>query len=87
MVDPQTVLVTASPATALFMIEDGKLTFPVKNFRFNESPVIMLNNLDALGKADPLLRRPTALAAAPRCCRRMRIRVLHVFFSAASRRV
>jgi len=50
MVDPQTVLVTGLTRDGLFMIEDGKLTFPVKNFRFNESPVIMLNNLDALGK-------------------------------------
>lgn len=50
MVDPQTVLVTGLTRDGLFMIEDGKLSFPVKNFRFNESPVIMLNNLDALGK-------------------------------------
>jgi predicted Zn-dependent protease len=50
MVDPQTVLVTGLTRDGLFMIEDGKLTFPVKNFRFNESPVIMLNNVDALGK-------------------------------------
>ena len=50
MVDPQTVLLTGLTRDGLFMIEDGKLTFPVKNFRFNESPVIMLNNLDALGK-------------------------------------
>ena len=50
MVDPQTVLLTGLTRDGLFMIEDGKLTFPVKNFRFNESPVIMLNNVDALGK-------------------------------------
>jgi predicted Zn-dependent protease len=24
--------------------------YPVKNFRFNESPIIMLNNVEALGK-------------------------------------
>ncbi len=50
LVDPQTVLLTGLTRDGLFMIEDGKLTFPVKNFRFNESPVIMLNNVDALGK-------------------------------------
>ncbi len=27
-----------------------KIKHPVKNFRFNESPIIMLNNLEALGK-------------------------------------
>ncbi|HEV8629164.1 MAG TPA: TldD/PmbA family protein [Thermoanaerobaculia bacterium] len=52
MVDPQTVLVTGLTRDGSFMIEDGKLSFPVKNFRFNESPVIMLNNLDALGKPE-----------------------------------
>jgi predicted Zn-dependent protease len=50
LVDPQTVLLTGLTRDGSFMIEDGKLTFPIKNFRFNESPIIMLNNLDALGK-------------------------------------
>jgi predicted Zn-dependent protease len=52
MVDPQTVLVTGLTRDGLFFIENGKVTFPVKNMRFNESPVIMLNNLDALGRAE-----------------------------------
>jgi predicted Zn-dependent protease len=52
MVDPQTVLVTGLTRDGLFFIEDGKITFPVKNMRFNESPVIMLNNLDALGRPE-----------------------------------
>jgi len=34
-----------------FYIENGQIKFPVKNFRFNESPIIMLNNVDELGKA------------------------------------
>ncbi|MGN0858293.1 MAG: metallopeptidase TldD-related protein, partial [Stenotrophomonas sp.] len=33
-----------------FYIENGQIKHPVKNFRFNESPVIMLNNIDELGK-------------------------------------
>ena len=28
----------------------GKIKHPVKNFRFNESPIIMLNNLETLGQ-------------------------------------
>ena len=31
---------------------DGKIAFPIKNMRFNESPVIMLNNIEALGKPE-----------------------------------
>ena len=34
----------------LFLIEDGKVTSPVVNFRFNESPVRLLQNTIALGK-------------------------------------
>lgn len=49
-VDPQTLLYTGLTRDGTFFIEDGKIKHAVKNFRFNESPVIMLNNLDALAK-------------------------------------
>jgi predicted Zn-dependent protease len=49
-VDQQTVLVTGLTRDGTFYVEDGKILHAVKNFRFNESPVIMLNNLDALGR-------------------------------------
>jgi predicted Zn-dependent protease len=51
-VDPQTLLLTGLTRDGTFYIENGKIKFPVKNFRFNESPVIMLNNLEELGKAE-----------------------------------
>ena len=44
MVDPQTVLLTGLTRDGTFYIENGQIKYPVKNFRFNESPVIMLNN-------------------------------------------
>jgi predicted Zn-dependent protease len=49
-VDPQTLLYTGLTRDGTFYIENGQIKFPVKNFRFNESPIIMLNNLEALGK-------------------------------------
>ena len=49
-VDPQTLLYTGLTRDGTFYIENGAIKFPVKNFRFNESPVIMLNNVEALGK-------------------------------------
>ncbi len=49
-VDPQTLLLTGLTRDGTFYIENGKIMFPVKNFRFNESPIIMLNNVEALGK-------------------------------------
>ena len=50
MVDPQTVLLTGLTRDGTFYIENGQIKHPVKNFRFNESPVIMLNNIDDLGR-------------------------------------
>lgn len=48
-VDPQSLLLTGLTRDGTFYIENGKIQYPVKNFRFNESPVIMLNNLEELG--------------------------------------
>ena len=51
MVDPRTLLVTGLTRDGTFLIENGKITRAIKNFRFNESPLFMLNNLEALGPA------------------------------------
>lgn len=48
-VDPQTLLYTGLTRDGTFYIENGQIKYPVKNFRFNESPVIMLNNLEEAG--------------------------------------
>ncbi len=49
-VDPQTLLYTGLTRDGLFYVENGRIKHAIKNFRFNESPVIMLNNLEALGR-------------------------------------
>ena len=48
-VDPQTLLLTGLTRDGTFFIENGKIAYAIKNFRFNESPIIMMNNLEALG--------------------------------------
>jgi len=48
-VDPRTILNTGLTRDGTFLIENGKVTKPVKNFRFNESPIFFLNNLEMLG--------------------------------------
>lgn len=48
-VDPRTILYTGLTRDGTFLIENGKITKPVKNFRFNDSPIFMLNNLEAMG--------------------------------------
>ena len=47
--DPRTISYTGLTRDGTFLIENGKVTHPVKNFRFNESPIFFLNNLEALG--------------------------------------
>jgi len=49
-VDPQTLLYTGLTRDGTFYIENGQIKYPIKNFRFNESPIIMLNNLESLGQ-------------------------------------
>ncbi|GAB3468463.1 TldD/PmbA family protein [Massilia terrae] len=50
MVDPQSVLLTGLTRDGTFYIENGKIKYPIKNFRFNESPVTLLNNIEEIGK-------------------------------------
>jgi len=49
-VDPQSLLLTGLTRDGTFYVENGKIRYPIKNFRFNESPVTILNNVDELGK-------------------------------------
>jgi len=49
VVNPQTMQVTGLTRDGVFLIEQGKVTSPVMNFRFNQSPVEMLQNTVALG--------------------------------------
>jgi len=46
--DPQTLLLTGLTRDGLFLIEKGQVTRPIKNMRWNESPIFALNNLDAM---------------------------------------
>ena len=50
-VDPRTIVNTGLTRDGTFLIENGKISRPVKNFRFNESPIFFLNNLELLGPA------------------------------------
>jgi predicted Zn-dependent protease len=51
-VDPRTILHTGLTRDGTFLIERGKVTRAVKNMRWNESPVFLLNNLEALGRPE-----------------------------------
>ena len=49
MLDPRTLLLTGLTRDGNFLIENGVVTRPVRNFRFNESLIAMLSNLEAIG--------------------------------------
>jgi predicted Zn-dependent protease len=53
-VDPRTALYTGLTRDGVFLIENGKIKNAVRNFRFNESPLFMLNNIEALGPTQRL---------------------------------
>ena len=50
-VDPRSLLITGLTRDGLWLIEDGKLAYPVRNFRFNQSLLKLLapGNLLAIG--------------------------------------
>jgi predicted Zn-dependent protease len=53
--DPQTILVTGLTRDGLFLIEKGKVTRPIKNMRWNESPIFAFNNIDAMTPAERIV--------------------------------
>jgi predicted Zn-dependent protease len=73
-VDPRTILYTGLTRDGTFLIENGKITRAVKNLRFNESPVFMLNNLEAMGRSERVSASEsggpgTAIVVPPIKCR------------------
>lgn len=50
-VDPTKKIVTGMTRDGTFLVEDGKIKHGVKNFRFNESIIELLNRVQALGPA------------------------------------
>jgi predicted Zn-dependent protease len=49
VVDDSTMLSTGFTRDGLWLVERGKISKAIKNFRFNESPLFALNNLEDVG--------------------------------------
>jgi len=54
--DNESVLSTGLTRDGLWLIENGQITHAVKNFRFTESPLFMLNNVEQIGTPVPVFR-------------------------------
>jgi len=52
VVDPKTVTLTGMTRDGLFAIEKGRVSHPVRNFRFNQSVIQMLNDVEALARVE-----------------------------------
>ena len=53
-VDNETLLNTGMTRDGLFLIENGEITGPVQNFRWNMSPLVGYNNITAVGEPGPM---------------------------------
>ncbi len=51
-VDRRELLLTGMTRDGVFLVEDGKIVKPVKNLRWNESPIVFLNNIVAMSKPE-----------------------------------
>jgi predicted Zn-dependent protease len=56
-VDPQTLLLTGLTRDGVYKVEGGEVVGAVTNFRFNESPVDLLDRIDAAGATELTLGR------------------------------
>ncbi len=56
-VDPQTLLLTGLTRDGVYLVENGEVVGEVNNFRFNESPVDLLDRLTEVGRSEQTLPR------------------------------
>ena len=63
--DPRALLVTGLTRDGTFLIEQGKLTTAVNNFRYNDSPLKLLRNVLALGRPQRVVTRSGRVMVVP----------------------
>ena len=51
-IDPRTVSYTGLTRDGNFMIENGRISHPVTNFRWNDSPLAVLSHLEAMSRSE-----------------------------------
>jgi predicted Zn-dependent protease len=63
--DPRTILATGLTRDGTFLVEQGKLTTSVKNFRYNDSPITLLQNVLAMGRPQRVVTRGGRVMVVP----------------------
>jgi len=51
-VDPYEKIMTGMTRDGLYLVEKGRVTSAVRNFRFNQSLIELLNGVEALGRSE-----------------------------------
>jgi predicted Zn-dependent protease len=63
--DDRSALQTGITRGGLWLIENGKISKPVKNLRFVDSPLLLLNSLEQLGRPVPVFRPGSPMVVPP----------------------
>ena len=68
MLDPRTLAITGLTRNGVWLIEDGQVTRPLRNFRFTQSyaQALMPGNVKAVGRTATPIPGDTYTATAPR---------------------
>ncbi|OGO50551.1 MAG: hypothetical protein A2148_02605 [Chloroflexi bacterium RBG_16_68_14] len=64
-VHPLNVVVTGMTRDGTFLIEDGKITSPIKNLRFTQSYLEAMNRVEAIGKTSMLCQAIAGVSRVP----------------------
>jgi predicted Zn-dependent protease len=65
LLEPRTVMVTGLTRDGTFMVEQGKITKALRNFRFNESPLTLLSKVVAIGRPERVSTRGGLVLVVP----------------------
>jgi predicted Zn-dependent protease len=65
LMDLRTLLLSGFTRDGLWLIENGTISKAVKNFRFAESPLFVLNSLEQLGTPVPVFSPGTPAVVPP----------------------
>ena len=65
MLDPRTILATGLTRDGTFLVEQGKITSALRNFRYNDSPVKMLRNVLAMGRPQRVVMGERVMVVPP----------------------
>jgi predicted Zn-dependent protease len=65
ILDGQSLLLTGITRGGLWLIENGRISKAVKNLRFADSPLLLLNSLEQMGRPVPVFRPDAPMVVPP----------------------